>query len=369
MRLLTGSWLAPLGFALVAACSHSDPTGSWFPPTDGPLNDVTPARLTFSPGTDVWPLFSQDGSRLLYTFELGSPDHDRCLGVLPGIGGQRVAEVCASTPNQVLSRDGFEHGNLSERGLLAYTKHSGNIGGPTATVAALYVAPIDSLAGERKVFDLLEVVPGASRIWDYLLNPIWISDNELAFIGTQVDYIPPGPFLDPDTIYVGLDLAKVRIDGATTVVTVLADLGNAQTLAYDPTLSRFAFLRNDSVFTIGASGGAATFYFATSEVEDRTTFPITGLAAGGGKIWISWGFRDRIPINFSRTRSLISEVTSSGGLIDLHVRDRITADTVVYRDDGRWARLAASPNGRRLAAEGQGGPTGASSDIYLFELP
>ena len=365
MRIPAGPRLTPLLATILLACSHSDPAGSWLPPEDGPLVDGSPARLTYSAGTDVWPTFSQDGSRLLYAYELGTPDRDRCLGILPSVGGQRVAEVCSVDANPGV-RDGFEHGALSAGGVLAFTRHSGDIGGPTASSGSLYFAPVDALADAQKVFDLKTVVTGASRRWDYLLDPTWISDTELAFVGTQVAYIPPGPFLPEDTIYTGLDLAKVRLDGGTPEVTVLADLGNAQALAFDPTLSRFAFLRHDSVFTIAVGGGVPAFAFALTPEVDTYGHAIRGVAAGGGKLFIAWTSTQNTGSTSWRITHRVSEIGAGGALTTLAERQQFFAEGVLTSNEGTWQRLSASPDGTTLAIEGRYSPSG--DDIYLLEL-
>jgi hypothetical protein len=356
-----------LAALLLLGCSHSDPSGPFVPAEEGPLTDDVPARLTYSPGTDVWPNYSQDGNRLIYTYERGTADHDRCLGVLPSRGGQRVAEVCATGTGQNQLRDGFEHGALSNTGWLAYTKHSGNIGGPSVTQSALYVAPLDSLAGIRKVFDLGGIAPGAQNSWDYLLHPVWISDTELAFMGTRVEYIPPAPFADPDTVYFGLDIAKVRIDGGSPQVTVLASLNGADAMAYDPSAARFVFLRGDSLFTVPVTGGSATFYATLPETENEFGRGITGVAAGGGKIWITWIRTVQETVAIGVTTSSISEVSATGALTSLNDRERRVVLNSVTNDEGSWHRITAAPDGTRLAIEGQ--DTGGGYDVYLLELP
>lgn len=367
MKMLVATRNAGFAAILLAACNHSDPTGSWPAPPDGPFDDnIVPTRLTYSTGTDVWPTFSQDGSQVLYTFEKLTPDNDRCLGLLPAVGGQRTASVCDVDTSPFL-RDGFEHGALSAAGVLAFTRHSGDIGGPTATGGALYVVSIDSLAGTTRVFDLKQQPAGAPRRWDYLVNPVWISENEVAFIGTQVAYIPPGPFLPEDTIYTGLDLAKVRLDGGTPQITVLADVSGATALAFDPVASRFVFLRQDSLFTVPSTGGTATFHFALPDNPGEPNLGITGVAAGGGKIWITWGSSRTTGTTSYVLTSRISEVGAGGGLTTLHARERFYADGILAQNDGTWERIAAAPDGSRLAIEGRNAPTG--DDIYLLELP
>lgn len=353
-----------LAALLVAGCSHSDPGVTGLDTSDGPLDPASPSRLTYSPITDAWPGYSPDGAYLVYTFERGgSPD--RCLGVLPGGGGQRIAEVC---PLERASREGIEHGAVSPDGTqIAYTLHTGGTGDhfPSIT-AALYVAPIDSVSGARKIFDLLVNPSGAPRRWDYLLDPVWIADDEIAFIGTQVAYIPPAPFADPDTVYTGIDLATVRIGGSAPVIDVIANISNAQALSYDPTNQRFAYLRDGAVYTT-ARGGSEQLAFTLPDVPGEFDRGITGVASGGGKLWITWTTSVGIGSTTTRTTSSVSEVTAGGSLVTLATRARVTDGFAVISDQGRWGRLTAAGSGSRLAVEGIGGPTGI--DIYLISLP
>lgn len=364
MKFIAGRRTVLCCATLVAACNHTDPTGVWPQPPQGPFDNTSPIRLTYSQGTDAWPGFSQDGQHITYTYERLTNDNDRCLGVLPGGGGSRVAEVCAGFLGEATDRDGYEHGALSSTGMLAYTRHSGNTGGATATAAALYVAPVDSLADERKVFDL--IITSAPRGWEYLLDPVWVSEDELAFIGAKVDYIVLVPFAPPDTIYTGLDIAKVHIADGTPTVTLLATVNNASALAFDPSTDRFVFLRGDSLFTLPAEGGVPSFLFTLPESTTEFGRSIDGVAAGGGKVWISWT-RTTQDGSTTRTTSSISEVGTGGTLTTLHARERTINGGITTSDQGTWGRIAASPDGSRVVAEGIGGPTGR--DLFLLEVP
>jgi len=83
---------------MLTGCGHSDPFTTTAPGNQGPFDDLLPTRLTFSADSDLTPAWSADGSRLFYTFAVpADPDHDRCVGVLPGGGGSRVAEKCPLT--------------------------------------------------------------------------------------------------------------------------------------------------------------------------------------------------------------------------------------------------------------------------------
>jgi hypothetical protein len=347
----------------IAGCSHTDPLVLGPTGEEGPLDPTPPARLTYSIATDAWPGLTLDGTRLVYTFERAVGDPDRCLGVLPGGGGQRLAEVC---PEIRADRDAMEHGAVSPGGRLAFTAHRGVTGGFSTVEAALYIAPVDSVAGATKVFDLISTPAGAPRRWDYLLDPVWLSETELAFIGTQVAYIPPAPFADPDTVYTGIDLATVRLDGGTPTITVVATVGNAQAMSYDPTAERFTFLRNDSVYTVPRTGGGETFVYALPEVAGEFGKSITGVASGGGRLWITWTRTVTVGTSSTLTSSTVSEVGAGGALTNLAVRERFVPSGGTPSDEGTWGRLSADGDGTRLVVEGLGGPTG--NDLYLFEL-
>ncbi len=350
-----------------ASCSHSDPTGAWPPPPPGPLGTEVPTRLTYALFSDLWPHFSATGDHLLYSYHRGTNDGDHCLGVLPGIGGQRVVSLCADGTDQAGRRDGVNHGALSASGRLAYTTHTGNLGGFSATEGALWVTPLDSVAGAQKVFDLrLTTPPGAPRRWDYLLDPQWISDTELAFIGTEVAYIPPAPFQDPDTVYSGRDVATVRLDGGTPVITVLASLINLEALVWDAGASRFVLWYASGVYTLPATGGTPELFYGLPDADVAQGAVITGVAAAGGKVWISWSRTIPISPTVARLESHISEVRSDGSRTELNTRIRMTEFGIPFQDEGSWRRLTAAPDGSRLVAEGIGGPSG--DDLYALPL-
>jgi hypothetical protein len=122
------------------------------------------------------------------------------------------------------------------------------------------------------------------------------------------------------------------------------------------------------VFTLPVTGGTPTPYFGLPESTVELDREVTGVAAGGGRIWITRRFAGGTPPQQSRVRSTIEEVSPSGEMTTLAIRDRVEEVGVgIVKNEGRWVRIAATPDGQRLAVEGRFGPTG--DDLYLFDLP
>ena len=112
--------LVALGLALaLTGCGHSATFTTADDRSDEAFAGIVPVRLTFDEGADLHPLWSADGSALMYTFERRlpfAPHFDRCLGALPPDGGQRRHEWCWSAWNEAERRDGIEWGTLDASG-------------------------------------------------------------------------------------------------------------------------------------------------------------------------------------------------------------------------------------------------------------
>ncbi|MEO8478883.1 MAG: hypothetical protein ABI542_04560 [Gemmatimonadota bacterium] len=316
-------------------------------------------------GRQTRPAFSQDGRFLVYSFDdeadftvEGKPrDHDGdvCLGVLPATGGQRRASICHLRADSTFLRDGIEHGALAADGTLAFVMHSGVVSSGTSTSGALFLAPVDSLAGAREVFRLKLRPPGALGRWDDLLNPTWTDDHRLVALASAIELVVPAPRAPPDTIYTGLEVIRFTFESSGTTWQRLATAGGAEMLAWDGSANRGWVLRQNSVF----DALTGEIIYTIRHQPDASAEAITGLATGGGGVFVSERVVRTMAGGTTQVDARIARV------ITLDSAATVLSSTTFGTDAVSWIRLAVSPDGRRFAFEQVGAGAWA---IYTYDM-
>jgi hypothetical protein len=373
------------------ACGHSEPFVTVDQEISGPFAATLPLRLTYSLLSDYEPGISDDGTLLTYQFERGTSDHDRCIAILPANGGQRQAELCPWALDQAGRADGLANAALRADGMLAFTMHSGLVGNLTSNSAGLYLAPSDSLLGAVRVLKLLDRPSGAQSVWQDLIDPTWISPDELMLLagerflanatsactaacGGWVPYDLDRTALR-DTIILGNELARLRIGNGTATVTSTLRVPTSTAWSLDRStgtayvVSKYVspfddFVMEsvaDTVFAVDLSGAPLTPRYGTAPIKgDRFLEQIHGIASGEGRVFLSLSWRGTTlagSLNIlpgTVLHSEISELLPDGSL-------RPVAPAVSWR----WGKLRLSHDGRYLYAEAH---ERTSADIYRIEL-
>jgi hypothetical protein len=312
---------------------------------------------------------------------------------LPAAGGQRQHELCPWDVEQATRADGLANAAVRADGQVAFTLHSGVIGEMTSTAAGLYLGPQDSVAGALRVLRLLDRPAGALSVWGDLIDPIWVSDNELLtvagarFLPNASSVCSPlqcfGEFVPydlsrtalRDTIALGYELARIRIvDGAATVVQT-RPIPETVAWSYDASVGVAHVVSQsirpfddfvhesiaDTVYALHPGGGEPNVVYGTTRlVAGRYLERVHAIASGHGRIFLSRSWQaeslataQTIP-NSAVPTSEISELLSDGSL-------RTVAPAVSFR----WGRLRLSPDGRHLYAEAL---SRSSSDLYRIEV-
>ncbi len=377
--------------AALTACDHSDPFPTGPRPGDGSFNTVQPIQLTFSTGEDDWPSFSSDGRWISYRFARGSTDRDYCAGILPASGGQRYEEICAWEIDQASRTDDFRALVLLGDDMMAFTRHRSSTGNQAPQEGGLYLAPRGRERDGIQVLPLLATPSGGSDTWTYLIDPVAIGDRELlvlaakAFIGQRV------PFGPVDTVYRGVEFARLDLSTNPAGVTVIAPAPDAVSWQLDEVSGRVYYHRRyysgplgggqavvvaDSIFRFPLAGGAAEVVWGR---PTETTAPgelslgqgMGGFGVGGGRLFVTiWDRRQPAPAGGQvpppETRTRILEVVA--GEPALLRQEFSTAHSI-------WTRLSVSRNGRYLvAARVTGGTLNADKiqsgarDLFLFPL-
>lgn len=346
--------------ATAGACAHSDSFPTVPDRPDGPFDGGVPTRLTYSPGDDIWPAVSGAG-RLSYQYRRGTPDRDICAGVMSPGGGPRVAEVCAWETDDASRSDLFGAAVVLGDGRFLWTRHESGTGNQSPQEGGLYIGPPESPRNAVRVLPLLVQPAGASARWDLLVDPVETGPNEITALAAQW-YIGPTVKLGPvDTIIRGVEIARINLATIPATVTVIAPAPDAIAWSRDASTGQSYYTRPsyitpsedsvfkpiaDTVFRAGAGGGTAVW--GRPEMPMQVSGRVAGLAAGGGKLYITRQWAEWLPgpppdpPKYQIT-SWIAELREGVELTPLATRRTLTRD--------RWGRLAITHDGAGLIVE------------------
>src|SRR3990170_2632702 len=114
-------FVALLLLAGAGACEHSRPVDPGPGPPPPLRTGPSPLRITFNVDSEWNPVFTRDGSGILYSFQLpGRIDRDRCLGLVPASGGTLIGELCWRSGGDLDSVDVVVTAAESPSGRLAF---------------------------------------------------------------------------------------------------------------------------------------------------------------------------------------------------------------------------------------------------------
>jgi hypothetical protein len=352
------SFLAGSMILAGAGCNHSSSFVTADDRSDQAFGPIVPVRLTFDGGADVHPLWSADGTALLYSFERLLPFAeypDRCLGALPPNGGQRHHEWCWSEWNEDTRRDGIEWGTLDHTGRLLFVHHiSAGDKQPLPFSGRVYQSTVKSIADPVLLAELMVPYPDAAAPWDYLTGPVFTADDAVMGLATAIDVNVNCLNCAFDTTWTGADLVRLSLTGTPRLERV-ARLHRAAFLSWDRSAGRFFFGRDGRIETVPTNGGEVRFVWQVPRSPDREDVTLTGVAAGAGRIAASFQWMQGDTIG-SPQHSVVGLVVADGTVLELS-----------HESTGvQWGEISLSPDGRKLVAERR---VGTERDLYLFELP
>ena len=341
LSCLTASAIA----AGALACNHTSPFSVGTYGATQPLIPGNPAQLTYNTGVDTRASWLPDGSAFLYTQEeIGEPDRDRCLVLMPASGGSITRTICDLSDPGDDSLNDFESAAVSPTGGMVYVRTAAvaGLGGAGPDNAALVSAPY----GNPLTATVLRSLPyfgPASRAVDMVSDVHWVGPSTIVFLTEQWTYPAAcGTCTNVDTVRTGLDIQ--RLD-----------------LAQPPVLS---LISNTDQATSVAVGGPDTIYYtlggdlavhrrvlttdADSVVVTFSGVP-TGVTVAGSRLAVTVG-------------AIVHVVDLPGGI-----------DTPFPVTNTLATRPALSPNGHTLVAElvpvDTLGRVLGPSDLWMWRLP
>jgi hypothetical protein len=335
--------LIATGIAVLAAwsmaCGHSDPFTPASQATTGPFDTLQPIRLTFSADSDLTPAWSADGRQLFYTFAVpNDPDHDRCVGVLPGGGGSRVAEKCPLTDVAGDSTTVSRWPAPGPGNLMAWTEYQTRLGRIPPDAGAIRIGTFDPADPGQPVRTLPYLAP-SGLVHNVPTHLAWLSANELVYVANAADF-----FADcrgcPTTEHLqGLEIVRLVLKPEPATVLIVPGTAGATSLSV-------------------ASDGSGFYY--TLAADSQVYFH--DVASG-----------TPVAVHDFGQLGVPSDASVNAGILAALVNNRLaivtlaTGATTVFSDDNWILRLSKiAPNGRQIAVEAA---RLSQTDLYLLEVP
>ncbi len=256
-RIRLGSWRL---VALLAAvgCGHTDGFTTGANPSTGPLVPGTDVRLTYNAEQDYWPAWTEDSSGVLYAYvPEGRADHDRCVGLINPLGGERLWELCDNQVGHADSTDSFTAFALGRDGRLLYQEVSAKLHAEVPTTNALWLADSAQPFARRKLITFPIQLSGTNVDW--LADIAWT--GPASFIALALEYVPVPHCLCglDDSAFVGKFVVRGTINASGAQLTPIAGTegANSYALAEGGNSIVFGDRVSNALHGVSANGGSA----------------------------------------------------------------------------------------------------------------
>jgi hypothetical protein len=324
VRPASASLGVALALSVLAACEHPRPFGAPDLGANVPFSQDFPRQLTFSASSDREPFWLPDGSGIIYSYQrLDRPDHDRCLGILPPEGGQRVRTICHVPPvADADSTNALWSPVVGPGGVLAYVRESSPPGSLTApdpgrvVLRFPYAAPDGTTQGSAA----------------YLR---WVDARTLLYLAVQVTYNTDT--VPPDTVLTPIEIVRLRLSGDSATVVPLPNTVGATSLAVAGIDTVYFTLPADSVvYAVDLAGGPRAVAH-----DFRALGPVSDVQRQDGRLFVVAGHETGLGLGGD-------VYVLDPGTDTVAMLDGVPADPDLYI----WYRHpAVSDFGARVAAE------------------
>ena len=313
-------------------CAHGEPFAVDDHRTDFPFADTDPARLTLSGYPDLHPAWLPDGSGLLYSYiHAENPELDRCLGILPRTGGQRVREICRRSLADRDTIDALDLPAVSAGGRLAYRRSASTPFGGVAEHTELVAGTLED-PFEGPILRRLPFTGSDGKFYVAIEQPHWVGESGLVFLAQVEEIVSPCPGCDPVVILVNGGIVHLLADGSGTVSSI-PGTESATSVAVDGDSSLLLTREGDTrIFRRSLETGSES---VALDVAPATPFAVS---AGGGRILaqVSGGFHVADPSAGTMTEvaapGLAKPVLHPDGSVVVGVRfDPETFDSDLWR--------------------------------------
>ncbi len=265
-----GSWLPLLLFMLAAACAHSD---SLTTPSiaNGPRGTGPEVQLTLNPNQDYWPIWTEDGQGILYSFipNIGGV-RSRCIGLLPPAGGTRLWELCDNRLTQADSVSSFAAYALGNDGRLLYAEAISGAAVASLTPDHLVLWLADSAHPFHRRALLTLPILTATVPLSWLADIRWTGPATFLMLGQSLVPVREcnacGGF---DSTWTGLAVYRGAITaaGATIEAVPGTEGANGYSLAENGSSIVFTVLHQPTLFKVPVAGGTPQTLAIVSQSE------------------------------------------------------------------------------------------------------
>lgn len=358
-RRKRGHW--PLILALFAAgCSHGEPLDHQQQFEDIPHQPTSPTRLTLSPDDDLFPAWLPDGSGILYSYEPENNDlSDRCLGVLPAGGGQRLAKRCHLADRDNDSTNVYFQPAPRPDGMIAWLEQHSLGSRLVPDYGALVLGDLNERVTPRRLWPV-PYVASSGNLHATILNLRWLSATQLGYIGADVLLRSPCQGCPIDSVVIAREVMLLGTDGSAPVPLP----NSAETTSIWPTADSaglyYTVAGDGRVYRRPLAGGAADTVYDFSAFGIARDVSVVGnrlaaIVAGS----VQYGFEPLLGMRQIDSGGVLMTVDLSSGAIAAY-------DTAT----SRFRRPVVSPDGRSIVAEGvrRTGPN-RRPDLWRFQVP
>lgn len=315
----------------LGACEHTAPPSAPDPEPRGAFNEAAPLRLTFNPGFDGYPSFSDDGEQIVYTYAPVRPDRDRCIGVLPATGGMRVRELCETRVAHSDSSDALAWGALADDGRLLFIQTTSRVGAQVPGFARLLL-DVPGQATPRLIATTPIPLGGAPATW--LEKIRWTADDDFVAMGVLVQLVPNGSIFR-DTLYTPISVVRGSTSIPGGAIQPIAGTGGARSFSITDDGTTIIVAIGANLFTVPVAGGSPVMIAsAPGVINDVDCRGDTCVVIVGGNRLFS------VPI----TGGTLSLVPATGA--------------------EPWSRVSLSPTTHDIVVTGTS--ANGQQDLYLF---
>jgi WD40-like Beta Propeller Repeat len=254
---------------VLTGCAHEDPFPTGSPPDLGPRTPGLPRRLTYAITDDITPAWLPDGSALVYSF-VRDTSGDRCLGVLPALGGTRTHEKCLlrdfpgdTVETLIWPAPGPDGRTAAWVDLRRYHSHLSPDRG------AIRVGDLASRDTGRVVRTIPYLAPSGNL--HLLATHIgWLGPTRLVYVGSDVLY--------PNTTVVGLEVVLLDFSSSPATLTIVPNTGGATSVvpAADSQSIYYTIAGSTEVFHQILATGAVTPVFDFAGAGEPSDLSLEG---------------------------------------------------------------------------------------------
>ncbi len=356
----------------VGACTHEQPFETPDTSIDQPFRPGLPTRLTYNPGSDLHPAWTDDGASFLYSGQLyGRPDLDRCIFQLPATGGANTRTICNPNPAAIDSADLFDAPSLYGSDRLLYVRTAGRPGAVAPNSGGVYLGTLSDPLAATRLVPLPYAIPGG-RTHAMISTPRWLSPNRAMYVGQSVIYSREINGAPLDTLITGLEVVEMDLSGPQPAFAVVASTYGASSAALSTTRDTLYYtLINDSrVYRLALTTGQLTIahdFGALGIARDVTVLGARLVAVVGGEVEYS---DDPVlgPIQPDGGGFLYSVDLTTGTHALLPVNQNVFFRRPAFAPAGSPVRLVAEGYPPRASAL-RNALVSKVGDLYLYEAP